>query len=341
MKKLSVGLACCLLLSFMVLIIQAQELGFTAKPLVQQANATLGFVLSPDGSKLIVGAGPVMVEGREGQGNPPGENKITIWDIETGEMLNEFDSTAIFVADLVLSADGTQVIGALSPDTVGIWDIETGELVRQYSNIYSARLSISSDGQMVISNARGAHPVLWNFETGKVIHTFDETSGLYGPTAFSPDAKILAFGSDVSEGETVIILWSTETMSEMYRLEDILTVTDVDFSPDGQSFAIATVDRGIQIFDVATGEVANEIREYQTPDGEISNAAVSLAYSADGTQLLSSWDPSYVVLWDIETATPTYVGSHETHPWQVSFTPDGVPVSSSYDGMVQMWNMSD
>ena len=129
----------------------------------------LGLTISPDGSMIIVGGGQKMTaDGME----PFSDNGITIWDAVTGAMLRHLPSTATFIADVVLTPDGKQVIGALDDTSVGIWDVETGELLRQVQNVNTTKLAISPDGQTVMSSQRASHPILWDFQTGQIIHTF-------------------------------------------------------------------------------------------------------------------------------------------------------------------------
>lgn len=340
MKKITVILAICVLLSVVMLLTHAQSAEYTAQAVVERTNATLGLALSPDGSKLIVGGGPVMIEGRDGYGDTSLGNSITVYDFETGELLHQFDSSAFFVADIALSPDGNQIIAALSSNTVGILDVETGEILRQYEGIASAVLDVSPDGQLVISNARGAHPILWNFETGEIIHQFDETTDVFGPVAFSPDGQLLAIVAAASESNA-LILWDTTTNSEIYRLVDLPLTPDIEFSPDSQLLAMGTLGEGVRVVFASNGDVAYEFKDYQTADGTVNNDSSAVSFSADGEQLASAWNGTDIALWDFGTSAYTSVGSHESLVWRIVFSSDGSLWSSSYDGKVNKWVAHD
>ncbi len=339
MKKLSLILIICLLAGLIVLPIYAQDGSgnskFTARALEAKPNMSLGLVVSQDGSMVIVGGG------EEGSKN----NNITFYDFETGEILHQVESTAIYVADVVLTPDGTQLIGALEPTTVGIWDVETKELVRQIPGISTTALDIRPDGKMVMSNQRDANPILWDFETGEVLHTFEEITVSYGPVAFSSDNKTLAVTVTPPAGSgslAEVVLWDTESNSEIYRIAmtGYTVVPDVQFSPDGQLLAVATSNSGLRLYDVESGEMVDEFTAYEI-DGKDSSSVPCVVFNADGTQVLTAWDPSSVVLWDLASGEPTLVGTQPNRVWRVAFGPDGSLISSSYDGTVNVWTANE
>jgi WD40 repeat protein len=328
-----------LVLSFFAVSTNAQEpLVFTSTKLEAQENIKLGLAISADGSLIVAGGGPDL--NAESGFVPLEKNTITIWDAATGSILHQFESTAVFVADVVLSPDGSAVVAASSPESVGIWDIESGELVRQYA-IKSAVVDISADGALAISSMQFQHPTLWDFQTGEVVHAFAESTGYHAPVAFSPNSPTVAVTVAETEDTSQIIVWDTATSSEIVRLTSFASVADIEFSPDGQLLAVATTDKGILLFDVETGEIATEFADYQPQDGEATSVAIAVGFSGDGQQLLSSWGAGSVVLLDLETGTSTYIGSHAGTVWRVAFTPDGNPVSSSFDGTVKMWGTAD
>lgn len=159
--------------------------------------------------------------------------------------------------------------------------------------------------------------------------------------AISPNNTTVAVTVAETENTSQIIVWDSDTSSEIQRLTDFASVADIEFSPDGQLLAVATTDKGILLFDVATGEIAMKFASYQLQAGPITSVVIAVGFSADGQQLLSSWGSGSVVLWDLETGTSTYIGSHESTVWRVTFTPDGNPVSSSFDGTVKMWSADE
>jgi len=337
MGKYRIVLAVLLIATLVAPSLQAQDnaqaSAFTMKPFATQENMALGLAISPDGSIIIVGGGQLTANGESFS-----DNGITIWDAATGAMLRHLPSTAMFISDVALTPDGKQVIGALNNISVGVWDVESGELVRKVENINSTKLAISPDGQMVISSQRTSHPILWDFQTGDIIYTFPDWTAFYGPVAFSPDDKTIALVVGASDHASSLIIWDTETKSEVYRLNGFAAaMQEVKFSPDGQLLAVTTADRGILLLDAATGEIVHQFENVNAQNSQLVDAADAVAFSADGKQLLSSWEPGDILLWDIETGASTYVGSNDSRVYSVALTPDGVPVSTSYSGDIDMW----
>jgi WD40 repeat protein len=340
MYKYRIALAVLLILTLVAPSIHAQDnvqaSHFTMKPFAKQENMALGLTISPDGSMIIVGGGNMTANG-----TPFSDNGITIWDAATGDMLRHLPSTATFVADVVLTPDGKQVIGALDDTSVGIWDVETGELLRQVQKVNTTKLAISPDGQKVISSQRASHPILWDFQTGQIIHTFAESTVFYGPVAFSPNDKTIALvvgATDAADSPSSLIMWDTETNSEICRLDAIsMAIPGSAFSPDGRFLALATSDKGILVVDGETCEIVHQFENMNALDSHLVDAAEAVSFSADGRQILSSWDPGYILLWDVETGASTYVGSDNSLVYHVIFTPEGIPISTSYSGAIDMW----
>ena len=113
------------------------------------------------------------------------------------------------------------------------------------------------------------------------------------------------------------------------------------FSPDGRLVALATSDKGILVIDAETGKIVHQFENVTAQDSQFVDTAELVSFSADGKQILSSWDPGDILLWDIETGASTYVGSDDSRVYSVTFTPNGIPVSTSYGGTINMWIRMD
>ncbi len=113
------------------------------------------------------------------------------------------------------------------------------------------------------------------------------------------------------------------------------SVFSVSFSPDGKTFASASVDKTIKLWDLATG------REIQTFSGHQSGV-VSVSFSPDGKTLASGSSDKTIKLWNIATGKETQtLSGHKKGVNSVSFSPDGKTLASgSGDNTIKLWNIA-
>src|SRR5262249_3670832 len=106
------------------------------------------------------------------------------------------------------------------------------------------------------------------------------------PSAFSPDARLLATASD-----KVISVTEAQTQRELMRIQGHRErVTSLAFSPDGKLLASGSRDKTISLWDIATG------RRLQVP-----GPVVNVNFSPDGRTLTSREADKTVREWDVPT----------------------------------------
>ena len=108
------------------------------------------------------------------------------------------------------------------------------------------------------------------------------------------------------------------------------------FSPDGTSVAIATLDRRVILFDAQTGE-----RVWEHTDAH-DDAPMSTAFSPDGSLLATAGQDRLIKFWDVADGEPAgQLMGHDHTVVAMCFAQDGNTLFSADDASIRMWRVDD
>jgi WD40 repeat protein len=149
--------------------------------------------------------------------------------------------------------------------------------------------------------------------------------------ALSPDGQRLAAGGwggevriiQVESGEQVALIPTGGTY-----------VFALAFSPDGTHIAAGTNAKPhfISIWDATSGKLIQNLAGHQ-------DAVLSVAYSKDGSKLLTGSYDSTARLWDLAGGKPREFRAHDWWVWSAAFSPDEQRiVTASQDGSAIVWS---
>jgi WD40 repeat protein len=281
---------------------------------------------SPDGKQVLSGA----------------ERSVKLWDTATGQEIRSFTGHTNNVNSVAISPDGlyvTSCSGLFSSDnTVKLWDITTGRIIRTFAghtdDVFSVKFS--PNGNQIISVSNGTIK-LWDIATGREIRNFNGSRSV----AFSPDGKQVVIGSE----DYVAKLWDVVTGREIITYSGRSVVYSLVFSPDGnQILSCASV--GIVLYNAVTGMIIRtfgmRITDWgaTTLRGGHEGEVTTVAFSPDGTHILSGSEDNTIKLWDTNTGNliRTITG-HTSFVNSVAFSPDGRQIlSGSSDNTVKLWD---
>ena len=232
----------------------------------------------------------------------------------------------------------SQTLASLENIEVNLWDVATGK--HKYELPYkSASLAFSPDGNTL---ATGGYRklYLWDVATGKEKKQLREQNGTFHSVLFfSLDGKTLASMSSSSGGDNITIhLWDIQS-------GDIRTsisgghrnlAQSLSFSPDSLLLANANQQRGINLWDVNTGEIRKTLAGH-------TEAVYSTAFSPDGQTLASGSKDGTVRLWDVNTGESkiTIEPPADTNTiTRVMFSPDGNTLLINTEKAARLWDVN-
>jgi serine/threonine protein kinase/sugar lactone lactonase YvrE len=278
----------------------------------------VSLVLSPDGQTLFSGSL---------------DDRIMVWDVETGERLGTLMGHVKAINGLATSPDGKTLISCSDDDTIKLWQLPMGRLMRSilgHSRDVNS-VAVSPDGKFFVSGSEDRTVCVWRMNSGELLRSFTGLSGMVRSVAVSPNSQILASGGLDNQ----IKLWNLNSGQLVRTLTGHQnSVLSIAISPDGQILASASKDKTIKLWNPNTGEVTRTLSGH-------SDIVSTIAISPDGRTLVSGSSDKTVKLWNL--ATGELIGTLTEHTNSinvVAISTDGrLLASGSSDNTIKVWQL--
>ncbi|MEA3340348.1 MAG: WD40 repeat domain-containing protein, partial [Chloroflexota bacterium] len=281
------------------LILWELETGREMRRLEGHTTGVVDVAFSPDGRTVLSSSGET--DHFITTGETP-EYNLILWDVETGEIIRQFEETDHDATAIAISPDGATAITGSWDRNVYLWDLKTGEQIYTFEGHTDpvTTLAVSPDGRRAISGSWDDSLILWDLESGEQIVQFKAYDSDVLDVTISPDGR-----SALSTSRSgALILWDLFDAGQINRFEGhTAMVFDVAFTPDGKRFLSTSAsadpttvveDTSIRLWDLETGQ---EIRRFEGHTG----GAIQVAISPDGRAALSASNDQSVRLWNLET----------------------------------------
>ncbi len=255
---------------------------------------------SPDGQHIVTG-------GEDG--------KVKVWSASSGFSFVTFDEHASSVTGVTFAPNGKVVLSASLDGTVRAFDMARYRNFRTFASPRPAQfgcVAVDASGELVAAGGTDVYEIyLWSVQTGRLMEVLSGHEGPVSCLRFSPSPASSALVS--ASWDKTLRIWDALAVSSSNEAVPVLSdATAVDFRPDGQQVAVATLNGHITFFDVKSGSQTGTIEGRADlgsgrSDTDLITAKkslqgkcfLSLCYSADGTCILAAGQSKNICIYNV------------------------------------------
>ena len=239
------------------------------------ANTVNAVAFSPDGQLLVSGGD---------------DHVFKLWNIplkrQIATLEHVVNRTRSQVKAVAFSPDGK--LFATAGVDVKLWDIRTRKEIATFEHgRWVFALAFSPDGRFLATGDEIGQVNVWDIQRQSIVAQLEGDSTAIYTVKFSPDGEILAGAG--YEGE--IKLWQVENWEPLGTLSAHATAYTVSFSPDSKILA-STGYESVNLWEVDSGEKIATLTEHT---GWVN----AVAFSPDGSALISGGDDATLRIWDV------------------------------------------
>jgi len=171
---------------------------------------------------------------------------VRIWDVATGEFLQELDGHTDYVWSVAFSPDGRHFASGSSDYTVYVWDAAMGALLRQLDGHTACVrvVAFSADGHRLASGSDDCTVCVWDTATGVCVQKLRHDASVRS-VVFSLDSYYLTSAS-VSASTSAFTSWNAIHVWDFAKGSHIIQkrlgynphTPNISFSADGSVLSV-------------------------------------------------------------------------------------------------------
>lgn len=243
------------------------------------------------------------------------DGKIKVWNVQSGFCFVTFSEHTSAITSIKFSKSKKFFVSASLDGTIRAYDMNRYRNFRTFTAprlVQFSCVAVDYSGELIAAGAQDVFEIhLWSMKFGKLLEVM---SGHEGPVmtldfAPNPTSSALVSGS----WDKVVKIWNClENSSAHESIETLSDAVCVAFKPDGEEFAVATLNATISIFNVKTAQQLKTIEckkdvGYSKQSTDTISARTNaeskyfstIVFSGDGECLLAGGQSKFVCIYHV------------------------------------------
>ncbi len=286
------------------------------------------------------------------------DGSVNVWDTASGERLPwPVESGHVRkVNAITFSPDGTRLLTGSADNTARVWEVVTGKelLPRLDHDGEVADVVFSPNGNIIATAGTDWLARLWDAGSGKQTAWLNHDGALRDVLFSSGGGELLTAGDGNNARSWDTPSGSARSTFGSSPFRHSAEVSDIEFSPDGQTLGTASDDGTVTLWAASRSLGFRRHHDSSDTPGVLwgvsagtdartmtghSGRVIEIGFSPEGDQLATASQDRTAKIWDIASETALYTLTHADIVSDVAFSPDGTVVATaSQDRTAKLWD---